>query len=193
VIPPDDAQRRGRRQFLLIASLFIVPLVTAVVLYRSADWRPVVNAQGTLIDPPRTLDVSGLRLASGEHAARDALEGRWSVIRPVAGSCGERDLALLDELERVRVALDKDAGRVRRVLVHVGECSAARSGSGDSNLAVYSADARFMAQFPAAVDGATGIYISDPHGNLMMSYPASGSARGLLKDLERLLRLSSIG
>jgi len=27
----------------------------------------------------------------------------------------------------------------------------------------------------------------------MMSYPASGSARGLLKDLDRLLRLSSIG
>jgi hypothetical protein len=27
----------------------------------------------------------------------------------------------------------------------------------------------------------------------MMSYPASGSARGLLKDLERLLRLSNIG
>jgi hypothetical protein len=33
----------------------------------------------------------------------------------------------------------------------------------------------------------------DPHGNLMMSYPATGSARGLLKDLERLLRLSNIG
>jgi hypothetical protein len=33
----------------------------------------------------------------------------------------------------------------------------------------------------------------DPHGNLLMSYPATGSARGLLKDLERLLRLSSIG
>ena len=46
---------------------------------------------------------------------------------------------------------------------------------------------------PPAVDGAPGIYIADPHGNLMMSYPASGSARGLLKDLERLLRLSSIG
>jgi len=28
---------------------------------------------------------------------------------------------------------------------------------------------------------------------LMMSYPATGAARGLLKDLERLLRLSSIG
>jgi hypothetical protein len=189
----DEARRRGRRQFLLIASLFVVPLVTAVVLYRSADWRPVVNAQGTLIDPPRTLDVSGLRLADGERAAGDALEGRWSVIRPVAGSCKEQDLALLEELERVRLALDKDAERVRRVLVHGGECNSVRPGPGESGLAVYAADRGFMAQFPAAVDGASGIYIVDPHGNLMMSYPATGSARGLLRDLERLLRLSSIG
>jgi len=50
-----------------------------------------------------------------------------------------------------------------------------------------------LAAFPTAVDGLPGIYIVDPHGNLMMSYPASGSARGLLKDLERLLRLSNIG
>ena len=27
--PADDARRRGRRQFLLVASLFIVPVVTA--------------------------------------------------------------------------------------------------------------------------------------------------------------------
>ncbi|MND02408.1 hypothetical protein D3C83_217840 [compost metagenome] len=58
---------------------------------------------------------------------------------------------------------------------------------------MFAADAGFLAQFPPAVDGAPGIYIADPHGNLMMSYPASGSARGLLKDLERLLRLSGIG
>jgi hypothetical protein len=33
----------------------------------------------------------------------------------------------------------------------------------------------------------------DPHGNLIMGYPAAGSGRGILKDLERLLRLSNIG
>lgn len=191
--PPDVAQRRGRRQFLMVASLFVVPLVTAIVLYRSADWRPVVNAQGTLIDPPRTLAIEGLALANGESAPIDAFEGRWSVIRPVTGACGERERALLEELGRVRLALDKDADRVRRIFVHDGACSAADLGSGEGDLRVYSARTGFLAQFPPSVDGATGIYIADPHGNLMMSYPASGSARGLLKDLERLLRLSSIG
>lgn len=191
--PPDDAKRRGRRQFLMIASLFIVPVVTAIVLYRSVDWRPVVNAQGTLIEPPRTLALAGLALADDESAPIDAFQGRWSVIRPVAGDCGERERALVEELGRVRLALDKDADRVRRIFVHDGGCTAAHLESGDSDLRLYTATDEFLAQFPPSVDGATGIYIADPHGNLMMSYPASGSARGLLKDLERLLRLSSIG
>jgi hypothetical protein len=191
--PVDDAQRRSRRQFLLVASLFVVPLVTAIVLYRSVDWRPLVNAQGTLIDPPRPLVLAGLGEADGAAVPADAFEGRWSVIRPVAGDCGVRERALLEELARVRLALDKDAERLRRVLVHDGGCAPADFAPGDTDLRVYSADAGFLAQFPPAVDGATGIYVADPHGNLMMSYPATGSARGLLKDLERLLRLSSIG
>jgi hypothetical protein len=191
--PPDDAKRRGRRQFLMVASLFVVPVVTAIVLYRSVDWRPVVNAQGTLIEPPRTLAIAGAALLDGSIAPADAFEGRWSVVRPVAGDCGARERVLLEELGRVRLALDKDADRVRRIVVHDGGCAASDLGSGEPDLRVYAVTGDFLAQFPPSVDGAAGIYIVDPHGNLMMSYPASGSARGLLKDLERLLRLSSIG
>ena len=191
--PDDGARRRGRRQLLLVASLFIVPVVTAILLYRSTDWRPVVNAQGTLIEPPRALSATGLALANGEAVPADALRGHWSVIRPVTGECGARERAILEELGRVRLALDKDADRVQRVVVHDGGCATLEPGSDEPDLRVFSAGAGFLAQFPPSVDGTQGIYIADPHGNLLMSYPASGSARGLLKDLERLLRLSGIG
>jgi hypothetical protein len=33
--PPDAARASGRRQFLLVASLFVVPVVAAIVLYHS--------------------------------------------------------------------------------------------------------------------------------------------------------------
>lgn len=192
----DPARRSGRRQFLLVASLFVVPVVTAVLLYHSSDWRPVVNSQGTLIDPPRTLTTAGLTLPDGAAAPANVFEGQWSVVHP-AGSCDARTEALFDELARVRLALDKDAARVRRVLLHDGGCAGIRLPSRDADLLVLRAAGpdgeSLLAAFPPAVDGAPGIYIVDPHANLMMSYPASGSARGLLKDLERLLRLSNIG
>jgi hypothetical protein len=47
--------------------------------------------------------------------------------------------------------------------------------------------------FPPSASGEPGIYIVDPHGNLMMGYAPTGAARGILRDLERLLRLSTIG
>jgi len=196
MIPAGEAKRRGRSQFILVASLFIVPLATAILLYFSSGWRPTVNAHGMLIDPPRQLAVTGIALADGRPAPPDVFLGHWSLVYP-AEACNERTGELLDELAHVRVALDKDAGRVRRVLLHGGRCTSFEFPSQDADLLVLSAAGpggrAFREQFPPAVDGGHGIYIVDPHGNLMMSYPAAGSARGLLKDLERLLQLSSIG
>jgi len=37
------------------------------------------------------------------------------------------------------------------------------------------------------------VYLIDPLGNLMMSYSADAKAKGMLEDMKRLLRLSSIG
>lgn len=196
---PSSAQRRsGRRQLLLVASIFFVPLAAAVILYFYADWRPPVGVQhGALIDPPRPLPGMAFSLPDGGTAAADVLRGRWFLVHPVAGSCEERCLATLANLRRLRLALDKDTARVQRVLLHDGSCCDAGSFGAEPDLLVLGAigpgGKAFRALFPPASDGSTGIYIVDPHGNLMMSYPATGAARGLLKDLERLLRLSSIG
>ncbi|MGH8204966.1 MAG: hypothetical protein ACREST_10175, partial [Steroidobacteraceae bacterium] len=149
------------------------------------------------IDPPRRLDVAGLARPDGSPAPAEIFLGRWSLVHPIGAACDERTRDILDELARVRLALDKDAGRVQRVLVHGGDCDAIRPAARAADLLVLAAPGAagetFLRQFPPAMDGAAGIYTVDPQGNLMMSYAATGSARGLLKDLERLLRLSSIG
>lgn len=196
---PSAAERRsGRRQLLLVASIFFVPLAAAVALYFSASWRPPVGVQhGELIDPPRPLPEMAFILPDGGIAPADVLRGRWFLVHPIAGTCDQRCLEALADLRQLRLALDKDAPRVQRVLVHDGRCCDAGSPAAEADLLVLGAigpeGAAFRALFPPATDGSAGIYIVDPHGNLMMSYPATGVARGLLKDLERLLRLSSIG
>jgi sugar lactone lactonase YvrE len=37
------------------------------------------------------------------------------------------------------------------------------------------------------------LYLVDPHGNVMMRWPATADRKRMLKDLERLLRASQIG
>ena len=87
--PAGVAKRRGRSQFILVASIFVVPLATAILLYFSSGWRPMVNAHGMLIDPPRTLDVAGIALADGRPAPPDVFLGHWSLVYP-AQACDER-------------------------------------------------------------------------------------------------------
>jgi hypothetical protein len=197
VSPPDDAQRRGRRRFLLVASLFFVPLATAILLYYSSGWRPAVGAHGELVTPPRPLTVSGLMLRDGRDAPADTLRGKWSLVLDAGPVCDETTRARIDELGNLRLALDKDLDRVRRVLLHQGACDSFEFLSRDADLlvlaAVGPAGRTFLSQFPPALEEGRAIYIVDPNGNLMMSYRATGSARGMLKDLERLLRLSGIG
>jgi len=196
--PTPQQQRSARRQLLLIASIFFVPLAAAAWLYFSSDWRPSVGVQhGLLIDPPRPLPALALRQPDGSPSAPDVLRGQWFLVHVVTGPCNARCLAVLADLRQLRLALDKDVARVRRVLLHDGACCDAAFPAIEPDLLVLAAGgpegAAFLGLFPPAADGTPGIYIVDPHGNLMMGYPATGALRGLLKDVERLLRLSSIG
>lgn len=194
-----DARRRaGRRSFLMLASLFLVPFAAAVWLYYSSAWRPSLAAHGELIDPPRLLPMIALTMPDGSTASPEVLRGSWSLVYLAANSCAEGCTKALAELARVRLALDKDATRVQRVLLHAGECcSPGFPGAGDQDLLVLGATGAegeaFLALFPHAPYGTDSIYVVDPRGNLMMRHAAAGGAAGLLKDLERLLRLSSIG
>jgi len=196
--PPPD-RRSGRRNLLLLAALFFVPVVAAAWLYFSSSWRPLRGMQhGELIEPPRPLPQVALSLPDGRAAPPDVLRGRWHLVYLGEGPCGDHCRAALAELGQVRLALDKDAARVRRVLLHAGDCCEPplpAAGQGDL-LALAAAGPQgraLLASFPRAPDGAAAVYIVDPLGNLMMRYPATGAGAGLLKDLQRLLRLSAIG
>ena len=191
-------RRSGRRNFLLLASLFFVPFVAAIWLYYASAWRPSLAAHGELIDPPRPLPAIALALPDGGTASLDVLRGSWSLVYLAEKSCAEACTKALAELARVRLALDQDATRVQRVLLHAGDCCAPGfPGPDDQDLLVLGATGTegkaYLALFPRAPYDTPSIYVVDPLGNLMMRHSAAASAEGLLKDLERLLRLSSIG
>ncbi len=200
-----DKTRPGlsRSKFLLLVALFLGPAVLALFLYTGpGGWRPAGQAQhGELIDPVRIVPEVSLPAAGGETGSA-FLRGRWSLVFIGEGQCNQRCRHALVDMRQVRLALGKEMGRVQRVfLTRGGEPDTEYFETEHGGLIV--ADAaneygdRLLEVFPVYYDmspvEAGRIYIVDPLGNMMMSYAADSAASGMLKDLKRLLKLSSIG
>ncbi len=192
--------RRQRRVLIGIALMFFAPLAVSFYLYYGqAGWRPGgrVNS-GDLIEPPRPLPPLALPLLEGGATRADFMRRKWTLLYATSGSCAELCRESLYHTRQVRIALDRDMNRVQRVFIgDVGCCDASFLREQHADLiAVRNGPeaAPVLATLPERDSArAPRVYVIDPLGNLMMSYAADANPKGMLEDLKRLLRLSSIG
>jgi len=194
---------RNRGPLLLLAGLFLVPLVLAFVLYYGTGWRPAGSTRhGDLLDPARPLAEVSLVRADGQPTGSGFLRGRWTLLYVGAGTCGPTCRQALVDTRQMRLALDRQASRVQRVFLHAGALHAtqellsqhpdllAARVDGPAGEALLRPFPRFDTLPPVA---ANRIYVVDPLGNLVLSYAPQADRRGMLKDLRQLLKLSHIG
>jgi len=208
---PREAQSVSRRPLVVLSLLFVVPLAIAFILYYGGSWRPAKNTQhGELIHPARPLPEIALATIDGGETAPKFLQERWSLLFVGDGRCDERCKNALADMQRAREMLGKDIFRVQSVfLVSESCCDREFLKSTYPNLMTARLDAEavapqvakdvesFIATFPTyesvPATRAGRIYIVDPLGNLMMSYPAAATGIGMYEDLKTLLKLSHIG
>lgn len=192
-----DRRRRARILLLVTFLLFFVPIAGAWLLNIYApDWRPfgTVN-RGILVEPVRAVLAAGLAHADGTPLEADYLSGRWTVVHLGDGACDGACVAALARTRQVRKALGEDVHRVQRLLVGTDAAHAGGSERHD-DLTFAVADSAWLASFSfpdAGGEPLPGVYLIDPQGYLMMRYPPDVEVRGLLADLERLLKISKIG
>jgi len=204
-LTPAEARLRARnlRTLALLAGLFLVPLLLAFLTYYGSSWRPghTVN-HGTLITPPVPLPALRLPEVVPEVAGTPGsptLQGRWTLVYLGPGDCAGECAQALFVMRSARLALNKDIGRVAQLLLATGNCCAGSALAHDyPGVRVLDATGpsagALLAHFPgSAQERAHTLYVVDPLGNLMMSYDARQNSRGLLEDLQKLLRLSHIG
>jgi len=202
--PDPNAVRRGRRQLLLLAALFFVPLAIAFWMYYGpTGWRPSGDAsKGDLIDPARPLAAIALTTADGTQTQPDFLRGKWSMVYVGDGLCDEHCRKALYLTRQSRIALNKDMDRVQRVFLVTGRCcDRSFLAQEHPDLLVVRVDdgasAALLEPFPTyggvPLADAGRIFIVDPLGNLLMSYAPTAPDKALLTDMKKLLRLSHIG
>ena len=176
----------------LLAVVFVLPFVVGTGLFWSG-WRPAkfVN-HGELLQPPRLMPESGLSHADGRPMPTSELLGKWLLVMPADQTCDGTCQHNLQQMRQVHIALNKEQSRLQRVFIS--------SSASDPALAKMQQDFPDMVVASTAnmawrsapdVSGQT-IYVVDPLGNIMMRYTDPADMRGVLKDLERLLKYSWI-
>ena len=178
----------SRLKLLALVAIAVAPVVAAYLLYFSMrgnePWG--TTNHGELLDPPpaaATLSFVDARDGTTPVVFDDS---RWRLLVVVPGACDAACDDALFQLRQLHVLLNNDADRVRRVLVLTG----AVPGPLDELRARYP-ELALLALRAGSLDD--GIYIVDPHGNLVLRYALADAGKPVLEDLQKLLRVSQIG
>ncbi len=174
----------------LVALAVFGPFLAALLLYylpADLDWLPRLPGSRELLKPPLPAPPAWLEAPSSAADGRY----RWFLIYAKMTACDRPCAATLERLRQVHAALAGDADRVQRVFWYAG---LAPDVTADGGLSL------------RGIDGAAGestvralgvdrlevgrVYVADPRGLIVVSYPADVEQKELLRDLKRLLSAS---
>lgn len=193
---------RGRIMIVVIALIFIVPFIAAKIMVGQAPVDSGAKTHyGHLITPARPIDYAELTqtpITSPENLAE--IKGHWVMVEVTNGPvCTTACQFSQQKTGRLRLMLNKDLARVRRLMLFTGQPDAA------STAALAQRDPTLLAaglsdSLRQRLQEATGapladgtVLLLDPLGNAMMWYAPDFNPYGALRDLQRLLRISQIG
>ncbi|HUR42386.1 MAG TPA: hypothetical protein VM240_14580 [Verrucomicrobiae bacterium] len=192
-----STKARARLQLLIVASLFLAPVVGAIALFfYFPEYIPAGRVNyGEMVSPARALPPLNLLDEAGAPKPETLLD-KWTLVVVANEQCGESCKAQLIVTRQVRTAQNQHRGRVRRVYVAPTRAAleAARADlAGEHPDLVFVAEESGTAARFFGDTGESRVYLLDPLGNWLMSYPHPIEPRGLHRDLKKLLKISQVG
>lgn len=156
---------------------------------------------GQLITPPQTTergDLTGFDQFSIDNMAE--LNGHWLLVNVIPnGDCNEVCLESIHKTKQLRLMLNKELTRTRRMVIVLKEVApevASKWWENDPTLLRVKANDAVTQKITAIRQGNIPdgmLLLMDPLGNLMMQYEPGFDPYNVKSDLMHLLRISQIG
>ena len=199
----EKSSRKNRLTLLLVIGIFCAPLLYSwwVLNYTDKVDAGSKSSHGELIVPPRPLPDLVLIDPLGQRA-NSSLHGKWNLFYIAGDQCDQACGENLYRMRQLRLTTGKDDHRVQRVMLfqQENEVSAQHFQEYAGQWIVSTDDPGFdqLIEFFRLNAGEDPVqlhrlYIVDPLGNLMMSYPPDADPGGIIRDLKKLLKYSKIG
>ena len=189
----ETPKGRGRVQLLLIAAVFLGPLVVATWMYFGGQGMAPEGRSnhGALLDP--IVRLADKIPGSPLHAHN---EDHWVLLYANRGACDEGCEFSLYTLRQSRLMLGRERDRLVRVFLH-GETAPDTVLLADEHEGLVTLqDSGLMDLLdknkPATLD-AGGYFLVDPLGNLVMYFQPDIDPQAMVEDIKHLLELSRIG
>jgi len=188
-----DSRHAGKLKLLLIALVFLGPLVLSFVLYYFVDdWRPVGSTENGILLTPVLLPDGPLLPVDSSPRFRD----KWTLVAVGYGQCDDICQKMLYESRQIRRSLGKEMSRVQRIFIinrMLPALDSLQSEHPDLIIVTELSDSAAGFLDAAGNSNPGDIYLVDPIGNLMMRFPTSTGMKGIKEDLVHLLKASRIG
>ncbi len=188
----ETKKGKGRIQFLLVAAVFLGPLVLAAWMYFSGSLTPEGRTNhGVLLQP-----VVNLPEALPDSPLHEHNDGHWVLLYANDGACDEPCEYSLYTLRQSRRMLGREMDRLVRVFLH-GDTPPdtvllAEEHQGLVTLQDSGLKALLDSAKPADL-AAGGYYLVDPLGNLVMYFRPDIDPQAMVEDIDHVLELSRIG
>ncbi len=183
--PNTEARRRSRRQLILIAAVFLAPLMIAAGVGLTG-WMPGTRGNGEPIEPQRSFVDVPLTLEDGSrYDWRDPEEPRFTLLALPGASCAARCEEQLAMMRNARITMNQNMQRVR--LMYLGERT-----PGAAALApewqVARDDGKQLSEFrPTGADSLAAILVQS-NGTALSLYRDGFNPTGLRKDMKKVVK-----
>ena len=187
----------NRVQMIMVFAVFVAP-VAGAFLYEPSSF----NNYGDLYRPARP--VANLDMMSDKGAVElDSFRRQWVFLVKADTECAKACEDNILKIRQLRFMQNNNMTRIRTVVMQTGlapEVSADLAAK-YSPIEVYTVErdnfdewTKILKLDDAPIEAeADRLYIIDPAGNLMISYPATAEPKSIQKDIKRLLKTSQIG
>ncbi|GMR15993.1 MAG: cytochrome c oxidase subunit I [Gammaproteobacteria bacterium] len=202
----ESKEGKGRQQLVLLVAFFVAPIIIAIIMYNLVpEGGPdKTKNHGDLVVPARPLTDITLQTASGKDFKFSDMNKTWVMIYIGGAECDKACADVLYKMRQSRLAQRGEHLRIKRLYISIAgkaKASLTKVLNDHAGLEVVSGAAteinavlnQFKLENKADAKFANRLYLVDPFGNLMMSYENGFDAKGLIKDMTLLLKVSRIG
>jgi len=185
----------SRRTLLLIATVGMLPVLASVALFNW--WQPSGRMNHGELLETRSAVLEKLQSQLKSDSAQplaSVIKRKWVLLTIQAANCDVRCQKKLYLMRQVRTAQNENMLRIERLWV-ISDAGQPESKLLEVHPGLHLAKPtpQWMANLPPGGDAGAYIYLIDPLGNFVLRYGDSSEPKGMLKDLRRLLKYSSIG